>query len=95
MRQSEGMTPYLTLEEAAEYIRHSESTLRKIVERSKHQLDAGKEPDIKFAQGRKGGKILFRAEWLDEYLSPSEPKLKVKVPRNKPYRGAPVGSHGF
>jgi hypothetical protein len=89
-------SPFLTIKEAAKYIRHSEAALRQIVQRSKYFIDAGKEPELKFAQGRKGGRILFRKEWLDEYLAPAEPKTPVvKVPRAKPYRGTPIGSHGF
>jgi hypothetical protein len=58
---------YLTLKQAAEYLGYAPSSLRKIVDRSRKLLASGRDPELRFAQGRAKAKLLFRLEWLDEF----------------------------
>lgn len=78
---------YLDLKEAAAYLNHSEHTLRKVVDRSRKQLRAGLKPEIRFAQAKPKGKVLFLQEWLDDYVRPEPPQPVVNVPRPKRVNG--------
>ena len=69
------MEGYLTVKQAAEYLGYSTGGLQKLIDRSRKLMQNGMEPELRFAQGRKRGKILFRREWLDAFA-----KEVVEVP---------------
>ncbi len=66
-QRNDGM---LRLQEAAEYLGYTVKGLRNLVARTRGSL-AGAEtegPTIHFFQATKGGPILFRKEWLDQFV---------------------------
>jgi hypothetical protein len=80
----------LRLKDAAERIGYSETGLRHIVDRTRRKSlgDAVSGPTIKFMQAGKNSTILFKQEWLDEFIdlhtvdpSAAEP---VRTPARKP-----------
>jgi hypothetical protein len=92
------MPPLLTLGEAAAELRMSASGLRKLVNRSKRNLARGKAAIIKFSQHGQS-RILFRREWLDEYIEAgvAEPVEVVPVERRRAVRmvGTVERKYGF
>lgn len=94
------MNKMLGLIEAAEILGYSPDKLRKIVQRTRHLNRQGR-PDplgIKFSQ-RGQGRIMFKIEWLDEYverhaidpLSPSHNGRNAK-PVQKLNQAVPIKS---
>lgn len=90
------MEGYLNLQQAAEYLGYSPSGLRKLVDRSRKLMQHGGEPELRFAQGRKRGKVLFRREWLDDFarevvevrVAPVTKRRKApKIPTNSTSHG--------
>ena len=86
---------WMTIDHAAKYLRISVSSLRKIVARARCQ----KHPDIKFRQVKRGARLMFRREWLDDYLRRDQVVLGSKPKRNSRRRQqppqAPQSSHGL
>lgn len=80
----------LDLREASAYLGISEKKLRKIIERSRKRAEgiSGQGKTIQFQQDGPGSQILFKREWLDEYLSattldPTASRTKIQVTREK------------
>jgi hypothetical protein len=78
----------LRLREAAEQIGYSERGLRQIVERSRQKnlgyaVDG---PTIKFMQAGKNSTILFKQEWLDEFIDLHTVDPSKAVPFRAPIR---------
>jgi hypothetical protein len=93
---------YLSLKEAAAYLGYAESGLRDVVTRSRLQMAAGLPPDLQFAQGRHKGKLLFRREWLDNFVevaaSPQDlrPTKRKSAAAPTPAATQPLGcDHGL
>jgi hypothetical protein len=76
----------LNIQQAAEYLGYSVSGVRKLMQRYRHG-----QPGLQYSQLVRGGKILFRQEWLDGFLErnkvyPIEPQPKqrrIKVTAGK------------
>lgn len=45
-----------------------EGSLRSVIEDSRKRLATGRPPLITWRQHRKWGRVLFKVEWLDEYI---------------------------
>lgn len=61
----------ISLAEAADYCRYTEKGFRKIVDRSQAKRNGARVtgPTVRFSQREKGAKLLFRKEWLDEFMN--------------------------
>lgn len=70
LRGREMMTAMLNITEAAEKLNCSTKGLRRLVDRSRRRAkgDGVSGPTIKFFQARRSSQILFREEWLNDYV---------------------------
>ena len=59
----------LTFDEAAAYLRCSAKSLRKIIDAARADAARGEQPRLQFLKLQKRDNIVFRQEWLDEYVN--------------------------
>jgi hypothetical protein len=75
----------LNLKQAAAYLGYGSRGLREIVDRTRksraRQHVVG--PTIEFSQGGKGGTILFRREWLDDFIEANRVRPATLPPTPK------------
>ena len=91
------------LQEAAEYLGYTAKGLRNLVDRTRGSLEGAQTegPTIRFFQATKGGPILFRKEWLDQFVrehqveacayppAPPRPARRTGTARTARSRGFP------
>ena len=66
------------LEQAAAYLGYSVDGFRKLVDQARKGNN-----DLEFCQPTKGGRIMFKREWLDNFVSPTARKPVTPVKANK------------
>ena len=83
-------SPLLDLRKASAYSGIPTRTLRQIVQRSRRRADGicVHGGTIQFHQDRPGSRILFKPQWLDDYIAattvdPTAPKTKVQIAKEK------------
>ena len=81
----------LTLEQAAERLGYTSRGLWEIVDRSRIKLRGVRVdgPTIKFFQGKTRGKIMFRPQWLDDFITANTNDPDTAVP-STPVRAKPA-----
>ncbi len=87
----------LNIQEAADALGYKVKGLRKIVERSRAKANGARTrgPTIKFFQSTKNAPIMFRPEWLEEFIDKHTIDPDYTPTRNEPRKYTPTETFGL